>query len=160
MGSKNTIVIFCDGASKGNPGHSGIGAVAYLLKDFSNKDFLDFMNTFHYEKKLFELSQYIGVNSNNFAEYTSLKLALEKVLEIFQKNQLLKDLALLIFMDSELVVNQLNGIYKVKNSNLKNIYNEVQEILKKFPNWKIQHIPREQNQVADRLANLSLKKIF
>lgn len=151
---ENTIFLFCDGASKGNPGHSGIGSVAYLLKDKVEQFSVELLTQLKEEEKLFEISEYIGENTNNYAEYQSLKKGLMQIKERFEE---LNNLKLIILMDSELVVNQLKGSYKVKNEKLKKIYKEILEILKNFPFWEIYHIPREKNKLADKLANLSLK---
>lgn len=151
---ESTIFLFCDGASKGNPGHSGIGSVAYLWKGKIEKFSEEFLTQIKEEQKLFEISEYIGENTNNYAEYQSLKKGLIQLKERFKN---LNNFKLIILMDSELVVNQLNGNYKIKNEKLKEIYKEVLENLKNFPFWEIYHIPREKNRLADKLANLSLK---
>lgn len=120
-------VLYCDGASSGNPGESGIGAVL-LLKD-----------------KTYEISEHIGTATNNIAEYTALIKGLSKA-------KTLKIESLKIFLDSELIVKQIQGSYKVKNENLKALYQEALSHLKSFKAYTINYIPREQNKKADALA--------
>ncbi len=132
------IQLFCDGASKGNPGPAGAGAVAYLEN-----------------QTLFEISKDLGINTNNFAEYSALLYGLEEVLKHITNPEFY---LLEIFLDSELVVKQLLGEYKIKSSNLKEIHEKVKALLTLFPKHRIVHIPREQNKVADRLASQTIEK--
>lgn len=125
--------LYCDGASKGNPGHAGIGAVLIIS-----------------DKKIM-ISEYIGVATNNIAEYMALIQGLRKAKEYGITN-------VDIFTDSELLTKQIKGVYKVKSPNLINLYEEVISLLKVFKNYTINHIHREQNTVADRLANLGANK--
>ena len=120
-------VLYCDGASSGNPGESGIGVVL-LLND-----------------KSYEISEHIGIATNNIAEYTALLRGLSKA-------KGLKIERLKIFLDSELIVKQIQGSYKVKNENLKALFQEALTHLKSFKAYAINHIPREQNKRADSLA--------
>ncbi|MDI3534406.1 MAG: ribonuclease [Thermosediminibacterales bacterium] len=126
----DTLVIHTDGASRGNPGDAGIGIVVY------NED---------KTKIIKELYEYIGKTTNNVAEYTALLKGLKAV-------EALKPKAIKIFLDSELIVKQINGEYKVRNEGLRPIYEDVKKLLRKF-NYTIEHIPREQNKKADELAN-------
>lgn len=123
-------MIHTDGASRGNPGDAGIGIVVY------NED---------KTKIIKELYEYIGKTTNNVAEYTALLKGLKAV-------EALKPKAIKIFLDSELIVKQINGEYKVRNEGLRPIYEDVKKLLRKF-NYTIEHIPREQNKKADELAN-------
>lgn len=123
-------MIYTDGASRGNPGDAGIGIVVY------NED---------KTKIIKELYEYIGKTTNNVAEYTALLKGLKAV-------ETLKPKAIKIFLDSELIVKQINGEYKVRNEGLRPIYEDVRKLLGKF-NYTIEHIPREQNKKADELAN-------
>ncbi len=153
--SLNKVAVFCDGASKGNPGHSSIGGIAYKVdQDFHVSKLKTYQN-FHEENALFSISKYLGIQTNNYAEYQALLESLKKLLNIFSDD--LKSLHLFIFMDSELIVKQINGLYKVKNQNLKKIHEEIKRILSYFSKWEIHYIPREQNTIADRFANLALK---
>lgn len=126
-------ILYCDGASKGNPGHAGIGAVLLIG---NNK---------------ITISEYIGVATNNIAEYKALLHGLFEA-----KTHDIKDID--IFTDSELLTKQIKGIYKVKSPNLINLHRETVLLLKKFRGYTINLIPREQNTEADRLANLGVNK--
>jgi len=124
----NHLEIYIDGASQGNPGHSGVGVVIY-------REGLRIKN----------ISNYIGVATNNVAEYTALIYALEEAL-------LLKAKSLKIHTDSQLLARQLNNLYKVKHAGLINLYNRVVHLLTGFEKALIVHIPREENGLADKLA--------
>ncbi len=124
------IVVNVDGASRGNPGESGIG-VAIFDKDFN---------------LINEACDYLGVATNNIAEYKALILGIKLSTKYNAKRILFKS-------DSELMVKQIKGEYRVKNAQLKLLFTEAQSLLKKLPNWKIMHVPREENKEADLLAN-------
>lgn len=124
----NRAILYCDGASKGNPGHSGIGIVL-LIKGRKTT-----------------LSEYIGLATNNIAEYTALIKGLREA----EKNGVT---TIDIFTDSELMTKQIMGIYRVKSPNLERLYAEVVSLLKGFKKYSIEHIPRELNTEADSLAS-------
>ncbi|MBT3879423.1 MAG: ribonuclease HI family protein [Candidatus Scalindua sp.] len=124
------IVVNVDGASRGNPGEAGIG-VAIFDKD------TNLING---------ACDYLGVATNNVAEYRALILGVKLSIEYKAKRTLFKS-------DSELMVKQIKGEYKVKNTQLKLLFAEVKDLLKNLPNWKIMHVPREENKEADLLAN-------
>ena len=124
------IVVNVDGASRGNPGESGVG-VAIFDKN------LNLIN---------EACDYLGVATNNVAEYKALLLGIKLSTKYNAKRILFK-------ADSELMVKQIKGEYRVKNAQLKLLFTEAQNLLKKLPNWKIMHVPREENKEADLLAN-------
>ena len=126
------IEVFCDGASRGNPGEAGIGVVIRS----------------HEKKILLEVSDYIGKTTNNIAEYMALIKGLEEAL-------LLGASEASFFCDSELLVKQINGEYKVKNEGLKPLYLHALSLIKKF---KIQHTFREKNIHADELANRGIEE--
>ncbi|MGA1862334.1 ribonuclease HI family protein [Deferribacter thermophilus] len=130
---KKTIKIYTDGASSGNPGPSGIGFVIYNENG----------------EKLKEYSEYIGLATNNIAEYSALIRALE-----FLKDK--ENLKINIFTDSELLVKQLKGLYKVKSKNLKYLYEKVISLLSLFE-YELHHIPREENKIADNLAKKAVE---
>ena len=131
----NEIVkIFCDGASRGNPGPSAIGVIIYLTKP---------------ETKTIKISKRIENGTNNNAEYTALIEALKKCKELNLKK-------IEINLDSEVIVRQVTGIYKVKDNNLKKLFSQVKDLLNFFEYYKINHIYREKNKTADYLANLAL----
>jgi ribonuclease HI len=125
-----TCCLFTDGASRGNPGQAGAGA---LLLDAEGRE-------------LAARSLYLGECTNNVAEYRALLLGLEVALE--------QGCARLdIRLDSELIVRQLQGRYQVKNQVLKPLFQEVNNLLVRLESWSVAHVPREQNKRADELAN-------
>lgn len=125
------IDVNIDGASRGNPGLSAIGII---IKQN--------------EKILLEHSEFLGVRTNNQAEYEALRRALEIC------NTLDKELT--VFSDSELLVNQRNAKYKIRNQNLKMISREISNLEKNFDKIQYRRIPREKNNKADKLANMAL----
>ena len=137
--NKPQIILYTDGASRGNPGPSSIGVVAYLDDGaLGNK------------KEFFSISKYLtDSQTNNWAEYQAIIGGLEESL----KQGITK---VLINSDSELIVRQLNGVYKVKNSNIIPLYKKVINLINKLDSCEIHHIPRNENKRADALANLAL----
>lgn len=138
--------IYCDGGSRGNPGES---AAAFVVKERGG--------VVHSEAK------YLGIATNNFAEYSAVLLALQWIIENKldnkYKNLLAKEIAFIL--DSELVVRQINGVYKVKNNNLMEIYIEVKKILGRLPNKIIfKNVTREKNIMADSLVNKVLDNLL
>ena len=125
-------VIHTDGASSGNPGPSGLGVVILL------------------NGKTHEIAEPIGEATNNIAEYSSLVRALEHTLELGASEAE-------VYMDSELVVRQMLGSYKVKNAGLKPLFEKAMALSKKFKDFSIAHVPREQNKEADRLSKKALE---
>jgi len=124
------LVIHTDGASRGNPGKAGIG-VAIFDKNYH---------------LLEELCKFIGESTNNVAEYQAMILAAQKAVAYNARKVTFKT-------DSELLVRQLNGAYRVKSQNILPLYHELTILLGKIPEWKIQHVRREENVCADALAN-------
>lgn len=120
--------LHCDGASRGNPGEAGIGCIIFIN-----------------DNKKIEISEYIGKTTNNVAEYKALIRGLEETLKEGADE-------IDIFSDSELLVRQILGIYKVKNKKLIELYEKVKELLSKLKSYKIIHINREHNSIADKLA--------
>ena len=125
--------IWTDGASRGNPGKSGIGGV---IKD-SKGLIID------------EVSEYVGIQTNNYAEYKALELTLRRALELNIKN-------VEVFMDSKLVVEQLNGNWKVLSPTIKLLYGEIILLTNKFKSITFTHILRHLNKEADILANKAI----
>lgn len=121
--------IFTDGASRGNPGPSCAGGVIYLL-----------------DEVIYELSVPLGITTNNIAEYTALKLTLEKAIELHIDSA---D----VFMDSKLVVEQMNKRWKIKNERLKELNQEIQNLLPNFTHITFNFVYRHLNTHADKLAN-------
>ena len=129
------IIIYSDGGARGNPGPAGIGAVLYD----ENKNLLA------------EISTYLGVATNNQAEYKALIAALKKAKELGANE-------LNCFLDSELVVKQLRREYKVKNSELAPLFLEVHNLSLSFQKINYSHVCRELNKEADRLANEAMDR--
>lgn len=127
------MTVYTDGASRGNPGQAAIGVVIF---DESNN-------------KIAEISNAIGVATNNQAEYLAIIAGLEKVVGLGYKNVNVK-------ADSELVVMQINGLYKIRNTNLRPLYQKVVQLTGALENVLLTYIPREQNADADALANRAL----
>lgn len=125
--------INCDGGSRGNPGHAAYGFV--VKKD---------------GKIIKEGHDYIGIATNNFAEYTALIEALKWLVANAPGENLEFNL------DSQLVVSQLTGLYKVKNTDIKVLVSKVKELEVNFKNISYKHIPREKNKEADALVNYAL----
>ena len=129
------LITFSDGGARGNPGPAGIGAVLY------NED----------KKIVADISHYLGETTNNQAEYRALIAALKKARELGGQE-------IACYLDSELVVKQLNREYKVKNKDLAPLFLEVYNLSLGFQKISFIHIPREQNSVADRLANEAMDR--
>jgi ribonuclease HI len=128
------ITMYTDGGARGNPGPAGIGVVIA-----------------HEGNVVSELSVYIGEQTNNFAEYEALIRGLKEIERLFSSK--LSQCAVEIFMDSELVVRQIGGQYKVKEPSLKEKFSEVQVLLRRIPNTTFTHVRREKNRRADELVN-------
>ena len=124
-----------DGGARGNPGPAGYGVV---ITDAQGK-------------KIAEISQYLGHRTNNYAEYNGLLAVLRYA--IGQKIESLK-----IISDSELMVRQMKGIYKVRHPELRTLYDEAQHLTSRIEHIEIRHALREHNQDADRLANLAMDR--
>jgi ribonuclease HI len=129
------LIAHSDGGARGNPGPAGYGVV---IKDESGK-------------KIAALSEYLGHQTNNFAEYQGLIAALEYAIQHGPK-------ALKLISDSELLVRQIKGIYKVKNATLQDLHARAKELIAKLDWFSIGHALREHNQEADRLANEAMDK--
>jgi ribonuclease HI len=127
------LVAFSDGGARGNPGPSGYGVV---IQDETGK-------------KIATLSEYLGHQTNNFAEYQGLIAALEYAVQHGHK-------ALRVISDSELLVRQIKGIYKVKNAALQDLHGRAKELIAKLDWFSIGHVLRGKNQEADALANAAM----
>ena len=139
MDQANTLNIYTDGGSRGNPGPCALGV--YIENDQGL--FLD------------QISKTLGINTNNFAEYSAIVEGLSWVLS--HKEQMPGLFRVNFFMDSNLAASQLNGLYKIKSAKLRELFFSAKE---KEAQLKIpvyySHIPREQNKKADRLVNIAL----
>lgn len=134
----SVLKVFTDGGSKGNPGPATIGGVFY----FNNKP-------------IFKFSKSIGLATNNVAEYQAVVYALEKI----KKNSILKKFSITnieFYSDSSLLVNQINGLFKVKNKKIRDYLLKIRLLEEEF-NLPITYhlIPREKNKEADQLVNLA-----
>lgn len=128
------VQLYADGGSRGNPGPSASG---YVLLDMSDQVVL-------------AKGEYLGVTTNNQAEYQALKLGLEHALHDFQSREVH------VYMDSMLVVNQMKNIFKIKNRDLWPIHNACVDLSKKFHKISFDHVPRELNRLADEEVNKAL----
>lgn len=134
MSELRRLIINTDGGARGNPGPAGIGAVFYADDGAGN------------QVKVGELKKYIGAATNNFAEYSALIAALEQAAALGYEDAA-------CFLDSELVVRQLNGQYKIREETLKPLAAKVLALANKFKRVTFQHVPREKNKEADLLVN-------
>lgn len=125
--------IFVDGASRGNPGKASIG-VSIVGTD---------------GQEVGKISQKIGTTTNNVAEYSALIAGLRYAVDH-------RFSAVSVYSDSQLMVRQILGQYKVKDANLKKLWDEAKGMIQGLPSFSIHHVPREQNRRADELANLAL----
>jgi formyltetrahydrofolate-dependent phosphoribosylglycinamide formyltransferase len=128
-----TITIYTDGGSRGNPGPA---AGAFVILDAAGN-------------QLCAQAKFLPVATNNIAEYTALVCALEKAKFLGADN-------LRIFSDSELMVKQLNGDYKVKNDSIRQLFKQCLDVLAEFRSWQINYIPRGKNKLADKLVNRAI----
>src|SRR4030066_615921 len=135
FGPEDRLILYIDGASRGNPGRAGGGIW------ITNRE----------REKISEVSRYLGHKTNNEAEYWALLLGLREAKRLGGE-------ALQIFTDSELVARQIKGVYRVKDLKLKALHKTVIENLKTFSSFEIGSIPREENKEADRLANQAIQR--
>ena len=129
------VIVYTDGAARGNPGPAAIGAVI----------------TDEQGKRIADISRRIGTTTNNQAEYRAVIAALKKAIDLGAMDVELK-------ADSELFVKQINGRYKVKNTALRPLYQEVVKLIGSLESFKASYIPRAQNAEADKLANKALDR--
>src|ERR1700721_2111318 len=126
------IVAYCDGGSRGNPGPAGFGV---YIQDSAGR-------------VLAELSEYLGARTNNFAEYSALLASLEFAIANGHRS-------LRVVSDSELMVKQIKGQYRVNSPELRPLYEEAKRRIARLDHFQIQHVLREKNRHADRLANVA-----
>jgi ribonuclease HI/pterin-4a-carbinolamine dehydratase len=127
------VKMYGDGGSRGNPGPSASGFVVLDMDD----------------NILVDKGVYLGVTTNNQAEYTALKLGLEEALKLGARE-------VQVFMDSLLVVNQMNGVFKIRNRDLWPIHDAIKGLSTKFKHVTFTHVPRELNKLADAAVNRAL----
>jgi ribonuclease HI len=128
----NALTIFTDGASRNNPGEAGAGV--FILRG---------------NEPVAKLARYLGTTTNNIAEYTAAIMGMEHAVKLGASS-------VRLLADSELLVKQLNGQYKVKNEGLKLLHHKIKELIAKIGNVEVQYIPRAQNREADALANKAI----
>ena len=128
------LLIHTDGAARGNPGPAGAGAI---LRDAATGEVLA------------EVAQGLGRATNNVAEWTAVRLALEEARRIGATHVDVR-------MDSQLVARQISGMYRVKHPDLKPIHAAVMTLLRSFDGYTVGHVPRELNKDADRLSNVAI----
>lgn len=129
------LYIYTDGASRGNPGEAGAGIIIFNENG----------------KIIKKIKKYLGNTTNNVAEYLALIIALQEALK-------LKGGVIHLFTDSELIVRQIKGIYKVRDRKMRALTNEVKKLLSKFIQYDIICIDRRKNKEADKLANLAINE--
>jgi ribonuclease HI len=126
----HTLDVRCDGASKGNPGPAGIGVVISTPEG----------------EEILAWGEGIGRATNNVAEYRAAIAGLNQALELGASR-------VRLLSDSELLIHQITGRYRVKNAGLKPLHAEITSLLGRFDDWEAEYVPREQNQQADALAD-------
>jgi ribonuclease HI len=129
------LLVYTDGAARGNPGPAGAGAI---LRDSDGT-------------VLAEIAEPLGRATNNVAEWTAVLLALEEARRLGATHVDLR-------MDSELVARQISGIYRVKHPDLKPIHAAVMDLLGRLDGYTVGHVPRELNKDADRLSNVAIDR--
>jgi ribonuclease HI len=127
------LVLCTDGASRGNPGPAGAGAI---ISDSEGVT-------------LTEKAVYLGETTNNQAEYQALLIGLQEAVKLAPAR-------LIVRMDSELIVRQLNGEYRVRNRDLQPLHSRARELMDQLNDVEVVHVPREENAHADRLANQAI----
>lgn len=130
-----SLTIYIDGACIGNPGKAGIGVVIYNEKG----------------EKIKEISKSIGMATNNIAEYMAFIIALQEGLKLGCREKIT------VYTDSELLYKQIKGEYKIKNDTLKILFHPAQNLISAYKIFHIEHIKRESNKAADKLASESVK---
>lgn len=135
VGNGSGLILYIDGASRGNPGQAGAGV---SIRDPAGV-------------KVVEVSRYLGHRTNNEAEYEALLLGLREAKKIGAN-------ILRIYTDSELIEKQVKGIYRVKEVRLKRLYQKVLKLMGEFSRVEIETIPREENREADLLANRGIER--
>ena len=134
IGSNNNVELYIDGSADLQSKTAGIGGVIFLNQE-----------------KFKFFSEYLHDSTNNEAEYESLIFGIEMLIEnkLFNAN---------IFSDSQLVVNQVNGIFKIKNDRMKLLHQRATNLLSSLNDWTFDYIPREKNAIADKYADLGRRK--
>ncbi|MEK7470602.1 MAG: ribonuclease HI family protein [Patescibacteria group bacterium] len=136
----NGLIINCDGGSRGNPGPA---AAAFVVRDSG--------------KEIHSQSKFLGTTTNNVAEYSAVIMALDWLLH---DSRFMSLDSVAFVLDSELIVRQINGVYKVKDKKLKELHAHVAQLLKKIDKKiSFENVLREKNEIADELVNIELDKL-
>ena len=135
MSAPGRVIVNCDGAARGNPGPAGAGAVV-VDEDGA---------------VLAEVAEGLGETTNNVAEYTAVIRGLEEAQRLGASEVLLRS-------DSQLLINQLTGRYRVKAPHLQPLHKRVRDLMRAFTRVDLEHVPRERNTAADSLANLGVDR--
>jgi len=135
VAKQRNLKVYVDGAAEPNPGPSGIGIVIYDEK----------------KKKIKEVKKYIGLATNNVAEYKAL-------IQGLQESKKLLAQTVNVFSDSQLLINQMNGRFRINNRNLRSLFQQAKNLEGKFDQVVYRVIDRNKNKLADQLANLAIKK--
>ena len=135
MSGPTRVIINCDGAARGNPGPAGAGAI---VVDENGA-------------VLAEVAEGLGETTNNVAEYTAVIRGLEEAKRLGAREVLLRS-------DSQLLINQLTGRYRVKAPHLQPLHKRVRDLMRAFTRVDLEHVPRERNAAADSLANLGVDR--
>ena len=138
------FVIRTDGAARGNPGPASLGAALFDLARPDARDSRAVPDA--------SISEYLGIQTNNVAEYTGVVRALELARELDARQ-------VHLLLDSKLIVEQLTGRWRVKDSKLIPLWGAARTILAGFDRWSAAHVPRALNSVADRLANEAIDRV-
>jgi ribonuclease HI len=137
-------VVRTDGAARGNPGPASLGVV---LVDATRPDARDPLAT-----PDASISEYLGIQTNNVAEYTGVLRALSLALELDGRQ-------VDLLLDSKLIVEQLGGRWRVKDAKLIPLHIQIRDLLRRFERWSAAHVPRAQNAAADALANEAIDRV-
>jgi ribonuclease HI len=129
----STLIVSCDGAARGNPGPAGAGA------QLTTPD----------GEVVAEIAEGLGETTNNVAEYTAVIMGLERARELGGTDVLLRS-------DSQLLINQISGVYRVRTPHLQPLHQRVLQLAAGFERIRFEHVPRARNAEADRLANLGV----
>ncbi len=139
--SAEKIIVYCDGGARNNPGPAAIGVIISGIRN--------------QESGIRGYGEFIGQATNNQAEYQAVIFAFKKIKQLFGKEKS-HDLEIEIRSDSELMVNQLNGRFKIKDQNLQPLFFEIWNLKQDFKDVKFVQVPREENKEADLLVNKEL----
>ncbi len=144
LGAPRGFLIRTDGAARGNPGPASLGAALYDLGRSDARDYRAAPDA--------SISEYLGVQTNNVAEYTGALRALELARDLGARE-------VHLLLDSKLIVEQLTGRWRVKDAKLIPLWAQSRTVLAGFSRWTAAHVPRAQNGVADALANEAIDRV-